>query len=31
VYADDHALLGAELPVYDALYAVCGARLAARA
>lgn len=24
VYADDHALLAAELPVYDALYAYCG-------
>lgn len=23
VYADDHALLAAELPVYDALYAYC--------
>jgi hypothetical protein len=31
VYADDHALLQAELPVYDALYAACGARLGARA
>jgi hypothetical protein len=30
VYADDHALLRAELPVYDALYAACGTRLAAR-
>jgi hypothetical protein len=29
-YADDHELLRAELPVYDALYAVCRARLAAR-
>ena len=27
VYADDHELLRAELPVYDALYAACGARL----
>lgn len=24
VYSDDHALLAAELPVYDALYAYCG-------
>jgi len=31
VYADDHELLRAELPVYDALYAACRARLAARA
>jgi hypothetical protein len=30
VYADDHALLRAELPVYDALYAACSARLGAR-
>jgi hypothetical protein len=30
VYADDHALLQAELPVYDALYAACAARLRAR-
>lgn len=30
-YADDHELLRAELPVYDALYAVCRARLGARA
>ena len=30
VYADDHALLAAELPVYDALYATCVTRLAAR-
>jgi hypothetical protein len=29
VYADDHALLRAELPVYDALYAACVARLGA--
>jgi hypothetical protein len=31
VYADDHELLRAELPVYDALYAACRARLGARA
>jgi hypothetical protein len=30
VYADDHELLGAELPVYDALYAACRARSGAR-
>jgi hypothetical protein len=30
VYADDHALLRAELPVYDALYAACRTRLAGR-
>ena len=30
VYSDDHELLRAELPVYDALYATCRARLAAR-
>lgn len=30
-YADDHELLRAELPVYDALYAVCRARPGARA
>jgi hypothetical protein len=29
VYADDHELLRAELPVYDALYAACRARLGA--
>ena len=29
-YADDHELLRAELPVYDALYAACRARLGAR-
>jgi hypothetical protein len=30
VYADDHELLRAELPVYDALYAACDARLGVR-
>jgi arsenate reductase len=30
VYADDHALLERELPVYDALYAYCRAQVAAR-
>jgi len=29
VYDDDHAQLAAELPVYDALYAVCRKRTAA--
>jgi hypothetical protein len=29
-FADDHVLLRAELPVSDALYAVCRARLDAR-
>jgi hypothetical protein len=31
VYADDHELLRAELPVYDALYAACRARVGAGA
>lgn len=31
VYADDHAQLAAELPVYDALYAVCRQRVTQRA
>jgi hypothetical protein len=30
VYADDHELLRAELPVYDALYAACRARVGAK-
>ena len=30
VYADDHELLRAELPVYDALYAACRVRVGAR-
>jgi hypothetical protein len=29
-YADDHALLDAEFPIYDALYAYCQERIAAR-